>query len=153
VSHLIRIAIAARLRKRLRRICDLHSDDKNPHHRKKFRANACARWIKVPAFLSRVRLPVSNASIRLGEGYMAKSDLDSMSIEELAALRDNANAKLLEKVAARQLELEVELDRLSQYGKPAKKALAAAPAAPVKPKKTTDKGEKKSDETNVSEAA
>lgn len=84
---------------------------------------------------------------------MAKSDLDSMSIEELAALRDNANAKLLEKVAARQLELEEELDRLSQYGKPAKKALAAAPAAPVKPKKTTDKGEKKSDETNVSEAA
>ena len=36
---------------------------------------------------------------------MAKSDLDSMSIEELAVLRDNANAKLLEKVAARQLDL------------------------------------------------
>jgi hypothetical protein len=78
---------------------------------------------------------------------MAKFDLDSMSIEELAVLRDNANAKLLEKVAARQIEqLEAELDRLSQYGKPAKKALAAAPAAPVKPKKTSDKGEKKSDE-------
>jgi hypothetical protein len=83
---------------------------------------------------------------------MAKSDLDSMSIEELAALRDNANAKLLEKVAARQIELEEELDRLSQYGKPAKKALAA-PAAPVKTKKTTDKGEKKSDEADVAEAA
>jgi hypothetical protein len=82
---------------------------------------------------------------------MAKSDLDSMSIEELAVLRDNANAKLLEKVAARQLELEAEMDRLSQYGKPAKKALAA-PAAPAKPKKTTDKGEKAS-ETPVAEAA
>jgi hypothetical protein len=79
---------------------------------------------------------------------MAKSDLDSMSIEELAVLRDNANAKLLEKVAARQLELEAEMDRLSQYGKPAKKAIAA----PVKPKKTTDKGEKAS-ETPVAEAA
>ena len=79
---------------------------------------------------------------------MAKFDLDSMSIEELAALRDNASAKLLEKVAARQIELEAELDRLSQYGKPAKKALAA-PVAPVKPKKA----DKKSDETGVAEAA
>ena len=78
---------------------------------------------------------------------MAKSDLDSMSIEELAVLRDNANAKLLEKVAARQLELEAEMDRLSQYGKPAKKALAA-PAAPIKPKK-----EKKGEEPPVAEAA
>ncbi|HWZ56067.1 MAG TPA: hypothetical protein VNZ63_08355 [Verrucomicrobiae bacterium] len=83
---------------------------------------------------------------------MAKSDLDSMSIEELAVLRDNANAKLLEKVAARQLELEAEMDRLSQYGKPAKKAIAASAPAPVKPKK----GEKKSDEAggpSVAEAA
>ncbi len=78
---------------------------------------------------------------------MAKFDLDSMSIEELAVLRDNANAKLLEKVAARQIELEAELERLSQYGKPAKKALAA-PAAPVKPKK-----EKKGEEPSVAEAA
>jgi hypothetical protein len=80
---------------------------------------------------------------------VAKFDLDSMSIEELAVLRDNASAKLLEKVAARQIELEAELDRLSQYGKPAKKALAASPAAPVKPKKN----EKKSDEVGVAEAA
>ena len=78
---------------------------------------------------------------------MAKFDLDSMSIEELAVLRDNANAKLLEKVAARQIELEAELDRLSQYGKPAKKALAAAVPVPVKPKKA----DKKSGE--VAEAA
>jgi hypothetical protein len=91
---------------------------------------------------------------------MAKSDLDSMSIEELAVLRDSANAKLLEKVAARQLELEAEMDRLSQYGKPAKKAIAASASAsapaPVKPKKTADKGEKKSEEaagSSVAEAA
>lgn len=57
---------------------------------------------------------------------MAKIDLDSLSIDELAELRERANAKLLEKVAARQAELEAELEMLSQYGKPAKKALAAA---------------------------
>jgi hypothetical protein len=77
---------------------------------------------------------------------MAKIDLDSMSIEELAVLRDNANAKLLEKVSARQLELEEEMDRLSQYGKPAKKALVAPP--PAKPKK-----EKKSEEASQSPVA
>lgn len=79
-----------------------------------------------------------------------KLDLDAMSIEDLATLRDNANAKLLEKVAARQVELEAEMDRLSQYGKPAKKALAAAPVAP-RAKKT----EKKSEEPDapVAEAA
>ena len=56
---------------------------------------------------------------------MAKMDLDSLSIEELAALRDNATDKLAEKVAARQAELEAELEKLSLYGKPAKKSLAA----------------------------
>jgi len=59
---------------------------------------------------------------------MAKFDLDSLSIEELADLRERATAKLAEKVATRQAELEAELDKLSQYGKPAKKALATAPA-------------------------
>jgi hypothetical protein len=78
---------------------------------------------------------------------MAKFDLDSMSIEELAGLRDNANAKLLEKVAARQIELEEEMERLSQYGKPAKKALAAP--APVKPKKKSGEAS----EPPVAEAA
>ena len=72
---------------------------------------------------------------------MAKIDLDSLSIEELAALRDNATDKLMEKVAVRQAELEAELERLSQYGKPVKKSLASAPV--VKAKKTD---EKKSDE-------
>ena len=72
---------------------------------------------------------------------MAKIDLDSLGVEELAALRDNATAKLMEKIAARQVELESELERLSQYGKPAKKPQAAAPV--VKSKKSDGK---KSDE-------
>jgi hypothetical protein len=63
---------------------------------------------------------------------MAKIDLDTLSIEELAALRDNATDRLAEKVAARQAELEAELDRLSQYGKPAKKSQAAPVAKPKK---------------------
>ena len=72
---------------------------------------------------------------------MAKIDLDSLSIEELASLRDHAADKLMEKVAARQAELEAELERLAQYGKPAKKSPAVAPVA--KAKKSDDK---KSDE-------
>jgi hypothetical protein len=87
---------------------------------------------------------------------MAKIDLDSMSIEELATLRDNASAKLLEKVAARQVELEAEIDRLSQYGKPGKKALAAPPAPKAKKGERVEKAEKKSeeqDEPPVAEAA
>ena len=39
---------------------------------------------------------------------MAKIDLDSLSIEELAALREHAADKLFEKVAARRAELEAE---------------------------------------------
>jgi hypothetical protein len=72
--------------------------------------------------------------------YMAKIDLDSMSIEDLVNLRENLNAKLLEKVAAKKLELEAEMERLSNLGKPAKKLSAAA--APVKAKK----GDKKAGE-------
>jgi hypothetical protein len=72
---------------------------------------------------------------------MAKIDLDSLGIEELASLRDHATEKLFEKVAARQAELEAELEKLSQYGKPAKKTLASAPVA-----KARKSDEKKSDE-------
>ena len=68
---------------------------------------------------------------------MAKMDLDSLNIEELASLRDRAIEKLAEKVAARHAELEAEIGRLSQYGKSAKKSQAAAPAA--KPKKRDEK--------------
>jgi hypothetical protein len=59
---------------------------------------------------------------------MAKIDLDGLSIEELAALRDGTIEKLAQKVAARQAELEAELERLAQYGRPVKKAPAAAVA-------------------------
>jgi hypothetical protein len=62
---------------------------------------------------------------------MAKIDLDSLGIEELAALCDNATDKLMEKVAARRAELEAELEKLAQYGRPVKKA-PAAPVAKVK---------------------
>jgi hypothetical protein len=62
---------------------------------------------------------------------MAKIDLDShldaLGIDELVKLRETINAKLQEKVASRQLELEAELQRLSEFGKPAKKAAASAP--------------------------
>jgi len=74
---------------------------------------------------------------------MAKFDLDSLSIEELAALRDAASEKLAQKVTARQAELEAELDRLSQYGKLTKKSLVVPPVA--KPKKA-DEAPRKSDE-------
>ena len=65
------------------------------------------------------------------ENKIGVIDLDSLNIEELAALRERVIEKLAEKVAARQVELEAEIARLSQYGKPAKKA-AAAPAAKAK---------------------
>jgi hypothetical protein len=74
---------------------------------------------------------------------MAKIDLDSLSIEELAALRDDATEKLAEKVAARQAELEAELEKLSQYGKPAKKAPGAPAVAKVK---KNDEAARKNDE-------
>jgi hypothetical protein len=51
------------------------------------------------------------------ETMMQKVDLDSMSIEDLAQLRDQATEKLAEKVAARQRELAAEMERLSAYGK------------------------------------
>jgi hypothetical protein len=60
---------------------------------------------------------------------MAKIDLDSLNIEQLAALRDEVTGKLLEKVAARQVELEAELEKLSQYGNAVRKSSATAPAA------------------------
>jgi hypothetical protein len=72
---------------------------------------------------------------------MAKVDLEALSIEELASLRDNATEKLAEKVAARQAELEAELEKLSQYGKPAKKSQPAPAVA-----KARKSDERKADE-------
>lgn len=62
---------------------------------------------------------------------MAKIDLDSLSIEELAGLREHASDKLFEKVARRRAELEAELEKLAQYGKPAKE-VESAPAPKAK---------------------
>lgn len=69
---------------------------------------------------------------------MAKIDLDALSIEEVANLRDVATDKLAQKVAARRAELEAELELLAQYDKPARKSQAAAPAA--KPRKSQETG-------------
>ena len=68
---------------------------------------------------------------------MAKIDLDALSIEEVANLRDNATDKLAEKVAARRAELEAELEKLTQYDKPARKSQVAAPAAKGKKSQET----------------
>jgi hypothetical protein len=79
---------------------------------------------------------------------MAKIDLDShldsLGIDELVKLRETINAKLQEKVATRQLELEAELQRLSEFGKQPKKAATPAPKA--------RKGEEKQAEEPRSEA-
>ena len=79
---------------------------------------------------------------------MAKIDLDQLSIEELAALRDQATDKLAEKVAARQSELEAELEKLAQYGKSVKKSQATPVAKPKKDEVGKDEASK-----GVSQAA
>jgi DNA-binding protein H-NS len=52
-------------------------------------------------------------------------DIDGLDIEELAKLRDDVTAKLAEKVAKRQQELQEELERVGALSRPGK---AAAPA-------------------------
>lgn len=81
---------------------------------------------------------------------MAKIDLDSLGIEELAALREHATDKLFEKVAARRAELEAELENLAQYGKPVRKS-ESAPVAKVK--KTDEVKEPKDAKEPVAKAA
>lgn len=61
---------------------------------------------------------------------MQKFDLDALSIEELAKLRDNATLKLAERVNARRKELQAELARLTTYDKDVKVKGKAAPTAP-----------------------
>ena len=51
---------------------------------------------------------------------MQKVDLDSMSIDDLAALRDQASEKLADKIAVRQRELAAEMEKLAALGKTAK---------------------------------
>lgn len=92
------------------------------------------------------RIDKAEAS-RIEKAETARIDFDAMSIEELAMLRDNASAKLLEKVTARQIELEAEIERLSQYGKQSKKAVAAT--AVTKPRK----GQAKTDDASIAAEA
>ena len=80
---------------------------------------------------------------------MAKNDLDALSIEELAALRENATDKLMEKVAARRAELEAELEKLSQYDRLAKKSQAA----PVAKAKKSDENKSDAVKEPVAKAA
>src|ERR1700723_3537576 len=101
---------------------------------------ATSRWIRPAASCGPCTFPIAT---REQEACMAKIDLDSLSIEEVAALRDNATDKLMEKVAARRGELEAELEKLSPDDRPAKKSPAVAPVA--KPKKG-DEVVKKADE-------
>jgi hypothetical protein len=60
---------------------------------------------------------------------MNKIDLDALSIEELAKLRDNATVKLAERIHARRKELQAELARLATYDKDGKaRGKGAAPS-------------------------
>jgi len=93
--------------------------------------------------LSLTRVPVGE---RQTGGSNGKTDLDSLGIEELASLREHATDKLFEKVATRRAELEAELEKLTQYGKPPAKKAESAPAPKVK---KTEKEPKES----VAEAA
>lgn len=79
---------------------------------------------------------------------MAKIDLDSLSIEEVASLRDSATDKLAEKVAARRAELEAELEKLAQYDKPARKSQISAPVTKARKSQEagSNEGAGKSDE-------
>jgi hypothetical protein len=87
------------------------------------------RWIRIRRSLRAYNVPGSS---KVQENGMAKLDLESLNIEELATLRDTVIEKLTEKVAARQAELESELEKLNLYGKPVKKA---QPTPAAKPKK------------------
>lgn len=57
-------------------------------------------------------------------------DLDALSIEELAKLRDTATVRLAERIAARRKELQSELARLATYDKEPKVKAKGNPAAP-----------------------
>ena len=85
---------------------------------------------------------------------MAKIDLDShlesLGIDELVKLRETITIKLQEKVAQRQLELEAELQRLSEFGKPAKKTASPAPKARKSEEKPAE--EPRGEEPPVTEA-
>ena len=65
---------------------------------------------------------------------MQNIDLDALSIEELAILRDNATTRLAERIHARRKELQTELSRLATYDKDGKDGKVKGKAAPSAPK-------------------
>ena len=75
---------------------------------------------------------------------MAKIDLELVEHRRTRSLREHATEKLFEKVAARRAELEAELEKLAQYGKPVKKIGNRAPIA--KGQEDTEEDDKKADE-------
>jgi hypothetical protein len=100
--------------------------------------------------LSSTRVPVTENDKR--EVPLAKIDLDSLSIEELAGLRENAADKLFEKVAARRAELEAELEKLAHYGKPVKK-VESVPAPKAKKTEEFKEPKEKEPKEQVAKAA
>jgi hypothetical protein len=84
---------------------------------------------------------------------LAKIDLDSLSIEELASLRENATDKLFEKVAQRRAELEAELEKLAQYGKAPVKKVESAPAPKAKKTEEAKEPKEKEPKEQVAKAA
>jgi hypothetical protein len=99
-----------------------------------------------------MRVPVSERNKR--EVPLAKIDLDTLSIEELAGLREHATDKLFEKVAARRAELEAELGKLAQYGKaPVKKVESAPPQKAKKAEEAKEPKEPKEPKEQVAKAA
>ena len=77
---------------------------------------------------------------------MAKIDLDSLGIEELASLCEHAPTSCSRK--SLRAALEAELEKLTQYGKPPVKKAESAPAPAPKAKKS-----EKEPKESVAEAA
>jgi hypothetical protein len=130
---------------------DLEFIENTWHRQRSRQAGAALTVDKIGHRLRPFGVPGSSKE---AEVPMAKIDLDTLSIEELATLRDHATDKLAEKVAARQAELEAELEKLSLYGKPAKKSQATPVAKPKKDDAAKEPGAKTgSNQSGLNQAA
>ena len=83
---------------------------------------------------------------------MAKIDLDSLASKNSRVCARTPTDKLFEKVAARRAELEAELEKLAQYGKPVKKA-ESAPAPKAKKTEEDKEPKEKEPKEQVAKAA
>lgn len=84
---------------------------------------------------------------------MQKIDLDALSIDELAKLRDQATVKLAERIHARRKELQTELAKLATYDKDAKVKGKSAPAAPKLVKESVREASKDAAKDEAAKAA